>query len=147
MDPFNASSTASFSTLEARTVLTLVTVGGGGAVGAARPRVRMRKERIKGTVEREGRCISDLGVGKFWIWTGIGEGMGPVAVGLRIACALKKGDDVMVLIRLTCSAFHPLRITGRGSIVLLVVLLSAMHSYWPNGPCSCDNIVIGYAFI
>ena len=42
--------------------MTLVTFGGGGAVGAARLRVRMRKERTKGRVEREGSCILAQGL-------------------------------------------------------------------------------------
>ena len=60
--PFlDASSTASFSAPGARTTLTLVTVGGCGAVGAARLRGRARNARIKERVEREGSCIFRLG--------------------------------------------------------------------------------------
>ena len=129
MDPFNASSTASFSTLEARTVLTLVTVGGGGAVGAARPRVRMRKERIKGKVEREGRCILDLGVGKLWNWTGIGEGIGPCCSGLEDCVCVEEGG----------------RRDGTYSTHLL-----GIPSFKDNGTridCSSGGGVVGYAFV
>lgn len=86
-----------------------------------------------GRVERERKCIFDLGgctsLGNL---SGIDGEQGIFAAGLRDACTLKKKEETMqVLISLLAHQHSILRgyEDKEGSIVPLVVFLLAMHSY------------------
>ena len=102
--PFSFTGPAATSFLDANSTTSCSAAGlsstlGCGPVGAARPRGRAKSARIKERVEREARCIFDLGVGKFGDWMNEGDGeewLRAFAVGLMV----KKGVDVQVLMLL-----------------------------------------------